>query len=97
LRKQGFDCTLLNGEVIINNLNFKKMTKAISVGHILTRDAMKNLKGGKVYAVNCNIGNGYHQEAPGSCSGTQSQCQAAANSWCSSHSNYCSSCSLSAA
>jgi len=52
-------CALPNGETgIIQNLNFKNMTKGISIGHILTRDAMKNLKGGRVYEVNCTTGPG---------------------------------------
>ena len=72
------------------------MTKGISIGHILTRDAMKNLKGGKAYAVNCSTTPGYHQESPGSCSGTQSQCQTAANNWCAQTAG-CSSCGLTAA
>jgi len=71
------------------------MTKGISIGHILTRDAMKNLKGGRAYAVNCTAMAGYHQESPGSCTGTASACQTAANSWCNNPTNHCVSCGIS--
>jgi hypothetical protein len=71
------------------------MNKEISFGHILTRDAMKNLKGGKAFAVNCTTQPGYTQTSPGSCSGTRSACQAEANNWCSNNSASCASCSLS--
>ena len=70
------------------------MTKEISIGHILTRDAMKNLKGGKRFEVNCSTDPGYSQTSPGSCTGTRSACQTAANDWCSGAAG-CASCSLS--
>jgi hypothetical protein len=73
------------------------MTKGISIGHILTRDAMKNLKGGRAYEVNCTAAPGYHQELPGSCTGTLSACQSQVNSWCSQSANHCLSCTLVAA
>lgn len=59
------------------------MKKGISIGQILTRDAMKNINGGKDYGVSCSAAPGYHQESPGTCSGTRSSCQAAADRWCS--------------
>jgi hypothetical protein len=70
------------------------MTKGISIGHILTRDAMKNLKGGKAYTVNCTATPGFHQESPGSCTGSQSACQTKADNWCSQASNHCLSCEV---
>lgn len=73
------------------------MTKGISIGHILTRDAMKNLKGGRAYEVTCTAAPGYHQEAPGTCSGSQSGCQSVADNWCSQAANNCLSCTIVAA
>ena len=70
------------------------MTKEISIGHILTRDAMKNLKGGRRFEVNCSTTEGYTQTSSGSCTGTRANCQAEANSWCSTAAG-CASCSLS--
>ncbi len=70
------------------------MTKEISIGHILTRDAMKNLKGGKAYEVNCTTTPGYSQTSSGSCSGTRSACQQKADEWCAGTTG-CASCSLS--
>jgi hypothetical protein len=94
LRKQGFGCTLPNGEVIIIKIKNKNMTKVISIGHILTRDAMKNLKGGIAYDVNCTAAPGYTQQSPGSCTGTVSACQSLADSWCSQTANHCLSCTI---
>jgi hypothetical protein len=69
------------------------MTKEISIGHILTRDAMKNLKGGKAYPVNCTTSPGYTQTSPGSCSGTRANCQKEADNYCANTAG-CVACSL---
>jgi hypothetical protein len=63
-------------------------------GSVLSKDQQKNVLGGKKYAVNCSTAPGYHQESPGSCSGTASGCQTAANNWCAQTAG-CVSCGLS--
>jgi len=63
------------------------MTKEISIGNILTRDAMKNLKGGlktHTYTVTCTTLPGYTMTEPGSCTGGASACQTASYNYCQS-------------
>lgn len=54
---------------------------------------MKNVLGGKKYAVVCTADPGYSVAQPGSCEGTLSACQQAANNWCNS-ANHCASCTV---
>lgn len=54
---------------------------------------MKNVMGGVApRPVTCFAMPGYTIEQPGSCIGSQSGCQAAANSWCSAAGNHCNGC-----
>lgn len=63
------------------------MTKTISFGHVLSRNAMRNLKGGGNWVVDCDFGPGTVQEEAGCTGMTGLVCQQAANDWCLNYSN----------
>lgn len=56
------------------------------MGHMLTRDAMKKLKGGEGegegHLCYARTAAGYRQEMPGVCEGTRVQCNALCQQWC---------------
>ncbi len=60
----------------------------------LTKEEMKKVVGGGSYTVMCAAQNGYIFIAPGTCSGTLRNCQAAANNYCAGTAG-CAGCSLS--
>jgi hypothetical protein len=62
--------------------------------NVLSKEQQKNVVGGRTYRVSCITTPGFTQTAPGSCEGTQANCQAAANNWCASAPG-CGSCNLS--
>lgn len=62
----------------------------------LERIEMKNLKGGRVYQVNCTAMPGYTQVSPGSCTGSASWCQQQTAEWCSA-ATHCQSCTVAGA
>ncbi|MFT4094218.1 MAG: hypothetical protein QM640_11310 [Niabella sp.] len=72
------------------------MSNRISFGHVLSRNAMKNLRGGtKDYTVSCETEEGYTQTETGSCTGmTALECQTEANAWCE-NTKGCKNCQVS--
>lgn len=68
--------------------------KTISIGYLLTRDAMKDLKGGlgQVRFCSAKTKEGYQQSVPGICEGSREACNSACRDWCS-HTEGCASCS----
>ncbi|TXT31723.1 MAG: hypothetical protein FD136_1420 [Chitinophagaceae bacterium] len=64
-----------------------------NLGTVLSRKDQREIVGGARYGVSCTTANGYHQESIGYCTGTQANCQASANSYCSTTAG-CVSCTL---
>lgn len=60
----------------------------------LSTGDMKQITGGIVWEVSCIAQPGYHIESPGSCTGSQSACQASADAWCANSANHCGTCSV---